>query len=346
MLKHFLIGTLIILSGSIAFAAGPPDAPSQKKDPTEQLFKQLAEGPAKAQPKEEVPLEDDQDIGDVGPTVADHGARSAAPGNGTSNMPGRKIPTKNEDELQSSSILMEADTPETYTMDRERLNAQMNIPPETVTPVNLSSSDINRIHCNGPIKDVIYSKEKGITVSFSGEDAFVKFLITRKEGKIHYSLTPSEIFVICNGKVYSLIAMPNRIPAQMVRLQSTGDRAKKNISAFEGIPFEKKILDIISSGYRDEYPDSFTVTRMNQPLSLFEHLAMKQVTSAHVDGEGLTLKVYAISNRNSQKVELSEKDFLRIEIGRPVAIAVEHHLLNAGDTTRVFIVEQAGGGGR
>jgi len=55
--------------------------------------------------------------------------------------------------------------------------------PEVTTQTEMSSSDINRIVCQTDIKDVIFSKEKGVSVKISGRDAFVKFLITKKEDK-------------------------------------------------------------------------------------------------------------------------------------------------------------------
>lgn len=114
--------------------------------------------------------------------------------------------------------------------------------PEVTTQVDMSSSDINRIVCPVDIKDVIFSKEKGLSVKIAGRGAFVKFLITKKEDKEIYSNTPSELFVICGNDVYSLIVIPKRIPSQTIRLSSGKlEKIKKNISLMEGLPFEKKV---------------------------------------------------------------------------------------------------------
>ena len=45
---------------------------------------------------------------------------------------------------------------------------------EVPTMVQLSNKDINRIVCPGPMSDLIFSKEKGITGHFSGNNAFIK----------------------------------------------------------------------------------------------------------------------------------------------------------------------------
>ena len=54
--------------------------------------------------------------------------------------------------------------------------------------MRLSNSDINRVICPVDIKDVIYSEEKGLTVNLSGKNAFVKFLVVKKDGKEMYSI--------------------------------------------------------------------------------------------------------------------------------------------------------------
>jgi hypothetical protein len=81
--------------------------------------------------------------------------------------------------------------------------------PQTITPegpshVVLSSSDINRLICPVDIKDAIYSKEKGLTVRLSGQNAFVKFLVMKKDGKDLYATTPSELYVVCGESVYKI----------------------------------------------------------------------------------------------------------------------------------------------
>lgn len=215
--------------------------------------------------------------------------------------------------------------------------------PEIAQSVELSSSDVNRITCQGEIKDVIYSREKGITVKFSGRDAFIKFRTTRKDGRTAYSTTPSEIFIVCGENVYSLIAIPRRIPARSVRL-SLGkmENIRKNRSLLGALPFEKKVLGSIRSLYTDEIPDSFTVTTPNRKVDIFRDLDFILSRVAVVDGEGLQVKEYraVLTGVGKEKIEISEKDFLRNEIStRPIAISLDRLVLKKGETLRVFVVE-------
>ncbi len=165
--------------------------------------------------------------------------------------------------------------------------------PEVAQSVELSSSDVNRITCQGEIKDVVYSREKGITVKFSGRDVFVKFRTGLKDGKTTYSTTPSEIFVVCGDNVYSLIDLPKRIPARSIRLSpGKTENIRKNRSLLGALPFEKKILSAIRSLYTEEIPESFTVSTPNRRIDLFRELDLVLARIAVVEGEGIQVKEY------------------------------------------------------
>ena len=213
------------------------------------------------------------------------------------------------------------------------------VPPEVATPVYLSSSDINRIVCPGYIKDVIYSKEKGLTVKIEGQNAFVKFLVAKEGDKDEYSMTPTELYVLCGKEPYNLIALPKRIPSRTVTLSGGDGKASKNASFFGGIPFEKKILSIIKSVYTENIPDSFTVRNEDRPFNLYKGLRLTLIRTVRVEGEGLRVKEFTA--QATQKMELSEKDFLKTEItSSPVAIAIDKLSLSPGETARVLIVER------
>lgn len=220
-------------------------------------------------------------------------------------------------------------------------NAPAVVTPEIATPVELSSSDINRLVCPEDIKDVIYSKEKGVTVKIEGRNAFVKFLVMKDGEKDIYSATPTELYVVCGQKTFNLIALPKRVPSRTVILSGVDGKAKKNASLFEGMPFEKKILSIVKSVYTEDIPDSFTVREENRSFDLFKRdgLDLTLVRSVRIDGQGLRVKEFNVKAR--EDLELSEKDFLKRELtSNPVAIAIDKLKLAPGETARVIIVER------
>lgn len=218
--------------------------------------------------------------------------------------------------------------------------------PEITTTVRLSSSDVNRIICPVEIKDIPRSSgEKGVIIEFAGRNAWVKFKgIKQGDGKLVYAATPTEIFVNCAGAVYSLIALPSRIPAQTIRLGSGREtRIKENNALFEGLPFEKKVYRLIREAYTDSLPDSYLVTRPNNVDTSYKGLIIATNRDIAIEGEGLRLKELHVSLKPGQTppFKLSEKQFLREFTENPVAIAMDKHTLQQpGDVSRVFIVEQ------
>jgi conjugal transfer pilus assembly protein TraK len=217
--------------------------------------------------------------------------------------------------------------------------------PEVSTAVTLSNSDINRITCREEIKDVVFSREKGLSVKTVGKDAFVKFLITRKEEKEVYSSTPSELFVVCGENVYNLIALPKRVPSQTVRLSPGSEKIRENRRLYGELPFEKKLLAVIRSVYTNEIPEGFSTVPAGEKLSMFRDLDVTLVRTHRVEGEGLLVKEYLLAAKKSgEELKLTEKDFLRPAIAaRPVAISLDRHVVPQGDTTRLIVVEQSHG---
>ena len=223
------------------------------------------------------------------------------------------------------------------------------VPPEIATQVRLSNSDINRVICPVDIKDVIYSEEKGLTVNLSGKNAFVKFLVVRKDGKEMYSSMPSELYFVCDGSVYTMIAVPARIPAQTVQLvPGKAGTARKNMELYGELPFEKKIMAIVKRVYTNDVPDSFTKTLVNKKMDIFKDLDVILRAIYAIDGEGLRVKEFEVRIAPAStlgSISFKESDFLRTDISlHPVAVSVESMTLKKGETSRVFMVERNEGG--
>ena len=220
------------------------------------------------------------------------------------------------------------------------------VSPEVSTPVEMSSSDMNRIMCPADIKDVVFSKEKGLTVKIIGHNAFVKFLITRRGDREVYSSTPSEVFVACDESIYALIAIPRRIPSQTIRLNAGVQKLKKNAALYGGLPFEKKIEGIARNIDTDDLPDSFTVEPSGKKVEIFKDLTLTHKRTITIDGEGLAVKEYKAEIRgesDKSSLDIRERDFLRTELAiRPVAISVHPLKIKKGDTASILLFESAG----
>jgi len=217
--------------------------------------------------------------------------------------------------------------------------------PEVTQKVMLSRSDVNRIVCSEPIKDVKYSDEKGLSVSYYGNNAFLKFQFEQVGEKVIYSKTPTEMHVLCGGSVYTLVAVPMPMPPQTVRLDSGNvDRMRKNASIFKDTDTDRKIEELMRRAYRDDLPESFIVKKQDVPLSIFRDVAVSLRRTITVDGEGIVVKEFSVTP-NVDGIELKEKQFLRKEISAtPSGIAFEPGKLKPakGDHVRLFVVEFKG----
>jgi conjugal transfer pilus assembly protein TraK len=245
-------------------------------------------------------------------------------------------------DIQTQSALPEHQSgslPQSLAGGNAGSNSPTVISPEVSALVELSSCDINRLVCPADIKDVIYSKEKGIVVRIAGKNAFVKFSIRKEGEKEVYSATPTDLYVVCGEKVFNLIAVPKRIPAKTVMLSGADEGARKNISLFAGMPFEKKILGMIRSVYTENIPDSFTVKEENRPYDIYKGLRLTLRRTVSVEGEGIFLKEFIAEATENMK--LQEKDFLRNELtSNPVAVSIDRLKLTRGQTARIIIAER------
>lgn len=214
------------------------------------------------------------------------------------------------------------------------------------TEVFLSSSDVNRFVCSaGDIKDVVFSKEKGVSAKVVGRDVYVKFVVTRLGDKKVYSATPTEMYIVCGGATYSMIANPKRIPSQIIRLSSGKDKkVQENVSGYDGLPFEKKIMKLIREAYTENLPESYTILEVNQRLDLFKEISVVMRRVVEVEGAGFTLKEYRLSlssTYSGDSLRLHEKLFLKPNLTTsPVGVSLEDLVLRRGMSTRLFVVEK------
>ena len=219
----------------------------------------------------------------------------------------------------------------------------MVVPPEVATKIRLSSSDLNRISCSSEIKDALTSTEKGVIIKITGKDAFVKFKALKRGDKLIYSTTPTELYVVCGDETYSMVAIPQRVPSQTIRLSSGKERKiKDNMSLFSGLPFEKMMLKAIQDIYTEQIPESYTVLKKDKRIDAYKEVRMMLKRVVDVEGEGLRIKEYLVSLKDGHtQFKMNEKMFIRTELAEnPIAISIEQHILRPGDTTRAFVVEQ------
>ncbi len=224
--------------------------------------------------------------------------------------------------------------------------AAQSIAPDLRTTVEVSNRDVNRFVCPGTMQDMIYSKEKDITGHFSKSDAFIKFKITQVGTEKQYAAEDNELFLVCDGNVYTIITKPTDMPSTTVRLiPPAGDSFKQNVAMFKNMPLEKQALHIIRQAYGAQYPSSYKVTETEQSAIIRPDFDVLLQQYVDVEGVGLRLKRYDITSSAMGDISVKETDFLSSNISSSIlAIAIEDHTLQPGESTKLFVVEKKEGG--
>lgn len=223
--------------------------------------------------------------------------------------------------------------------------AEQSVAPDVRTMIKVSNRDVNRFVCPGIMQDMIYSKEKDISGHFSKKDAFVKFKIKKIGGSTEYATADNELFLVCDGNVYNVIAQPASIPSTTVRLTPPeGDSFKQNLALFKNMPLEKQALHIIREAYSEHYPSSYKITEKMQKVAIRPDIEVHLNQYVDVEGVGLRLRRYDVQSVASASIKVTETDFLRSTISPALlAVAVEDHTLRPRQKTRVFVVEKREG---
>ena len=218
--------------------------------------------------------------------------------------------------------------------------------PDVITKIAVSNTDVNRIVSPEPIKDVVYSKEKGLMVHFIGKNAFIKFVIKRNiDGSFSYITQPAEIYVVTQDAVYTIIVSPQNVAGRTIRL--SGGNLKKiqtNNKMFAQLPYEKRIIKIIKSVYKNNIPYSWDVVHPQnpKPIVIKDFLFITPLTLINIEGTGFSLKEYKVVS--SISMHITETDFLSKKLAKnPKAIALTGFNVSKDNPVYLFIVTKGGG---
>jgi len=221
--------------------------------------------------------------------------------------------------------------------------------PEKTTIVRLSNSDINRIVCTEDLSRevrVVFPQRKGVNVKVVDNNVFVEFQVIKEgEDNYIYQETPVEFYVMCDDSVYSIIGIPQRVPAVTIYLKNDKKELSKKVSALSGMPYEERIVNIVRSIFSGESSLEASVVKVSKKYDVIPALEIEEVENFVYDAEGLIAKVFMVRMKDNVKdsyVDLREKDFLKKELtARPQAVAIEKLRLLKGEKTMVVILEKA-----
>jgi hypothetical protein len=211
--------------------------------------------------------------------------------------------------------------------------------------IELSTDNINRIYCAEPIKKISAPETMKLTVEYQDKNAFLKLDEKSKKGVI-YAITES-------GSVFTLQITPKAgLGAKTITLDLPNKKARDNASVFANLDRETATVDLITCAFKDEIPESYTVSAVGKEEKAIESLKIVQRRKVSIDGVSLELKEYVVGIApfsGLSDVRVDEATFLTPKLTRqPVGIALGKDLdgfvqgkviLKPSDYLRLFIVE-------
>lgn len=213
------------------------------------------------------------------------------------------------------------------------------IEPEIPSKVDLSLIDVNRIVCPGkvPVRDVVFSKEKGLIVKPSDDSLFVKFPVTEidYDGKTVQKLFDgkAELYITCGSSVYTLILSGRRIPAQTVYLSDSASSMKKANDYISSESHDDLMLDLIQALTNNMVPKGFTMedTNIEEKYKGISVTATKAIEGGGFRARELVLK-------SDKQVSITDTELLKLSMLKNVkAIGIMSPVF-AGVTT-AYVVE-------
>ena len=217
--------------------------------------------------------------------------------------------------------------------------------PERATAVIVSNRDVNRVNCPQGVQDVVWSAEKPVKVSRSGENVFVKFLVARQGDKEQYATAPLDVHVVCGGAVYTMILHPRDMDSVTVRLSDTRRPALQAVvKEWGSLALEDRVKRLTLAVYRNQIPETFTRKTIEtgdprRALAIYRNAQVVGQSEVLAPGVGLKAVEYIVIA--GEPMQVSERDFLVPQMGEVVAVTIEPLTLGKDDVARLIVIERA-----
>ncbi|MDE1315500.1 type-F conjugative transfer system secretin TraK [Vibrio aestuarianus] len=180
--------------------------------------------------------------------------------------------------------------------------------PNRMEYVPISVKNVNYLQCkNGVINDRTLSEEKPLIFNrgSSGNDAFIKTKARKEQNtqKVLYYTEDLDLYVVCDGEVYSMMLQPKMIEPQRIILDGgKGKQIASNVQKINGMPHEETVIDILDKVHseRGNLPHVFQVTKanLNEPWNrVTEKTSARLREKIKLEGSGMTVYLYQMYSR-------------------------------------------------
>lgn len=216
--------------------------------------------------------------------------------------------------------------------------------PDIVMKVRVSYSEQNRIICDGRMDDAVSSDEKPYEILHTPGNAWLKFKYLREGDMLIYPKSPVDLAIPCNGQVYTIIAFPDDLPMQVIRLGSgLSDKMKKNLALNQGKSSNKQIMDLMKAAILGEIPPSYDEKGRDRVVDIFNEISLHHIRTIDVVGQGYYLDEYLVTLKPaSDNLELDERQFINPELIQHQVRGIQIYPsgpLRQGQAARLHIVQ-------
>ena len=229
-------------------------------------------------------------------------------------------------------------------------------PTSGVINVNVSNSSVNRIVLPTTILDLAYSKEKGIYIKISDNQAFIKFLPIQKEkvralGKDKYEVVgepeivydkaqASEVFFVTANKTYSFALNPQDMEAETIVINDFSATKEEILKYESDDAYTQTMAKITESILRGGTPQGYKVKKVGKVISNNSTLTTTEI----MDYDGVLYKatLLEVENKTKNAIRLNPKDYIQIAKDAPKSISIYYgnevnHLLPLSKAQIVII---------
>lgn len=200
----------------------------------------------------------------------------------------------------------------------------------------VSRDELNRLHIvDGRIARMHYKTQE---LDVTKDDVLGQAFFTPKTDK-----TISVFITTESGATFTLVMQPvPKMPAANVVVQEAAanqqleaeSRGVAPASPMSSMSFEQAISTLVFAAATRQQLPGVSEQAVNQTVPLWE-----QSTFVHVrtlSGAGMQLGEYRLTNASKKPLRLLEQEFFKVGV---LAVAIEQHLLEPGESTPVFVVQ-------
>ena len=223
--------------------------------------------------------------------------------------------------------------------------------------VNVSNKSVNRIVLPNKILDTSYSKEKGISVQISGNEAFIKYVPTKKEkvrqvgnrtevvGKpefLYNEAKGAEIFFITEGNTYAFALNPVDMEAETIIVNDFTSERKEILKYETENDYVATLSKITQQVLANNTPQGYKLKEKNKKLKDLKDISISYKN--YYEGVLYSVHLLEVKNKTKEALILNPKEFISYAEDSPKSISIYYdnevnHLLPLGYAKVVIITK-------